>query len=146
MTTELSRIQTGALPPCPKESLERVMAMRGRISEMPPAEFPTEDFLHAGCYVRTCLVPKDTVLAGAVIKVPTVLVVSGDCFVYTGGDEVKRISGYAVLRGDAGRTGVFRAVEDTYLTMFYASGAKTTAAAEEEFTDEYDKLLTRRKE
>ena len=132
-----------ALPPCTPEALAKVMAIRERIDdELTPCEFPTEAFFHAGCYVRTCKVPRNTVLAGAVIKVPTVLVVSGHCYM-TAGDAVREIDGFAVLRGAAGRSQVFRALEDTYLTMFYASAAESLDAAEEEFTDEYEQLLTR---
>lgn len=137
--------QVGAqLPPCTPDDLAKVMKLRRLIDERTiPCEFPTEAFFHAGCYVRTCKVPRDTLLAGAVIKVPTVLVVCGHCYVTTG-SNVQEIDGFAVLRGAPGRSQVFRALEDTYLTMVYASKAESLDAAEEEFTDEFEELLTRK--
>ncbi|WP_444467239.1 hypothetical protein [Sutterella wadsworthensis] len=134
----------GDLPACSQAALQAVMELRKRIdTDLQPCEFPTEAFRHAGCYVRTCKVPKDTVLAGAVIKVPTVLVIVGHCLV-TAGEDVREIEGLAILRGAAGRSQVFRALEDTYLIMFYASSACSLETAEEEFTDEFAQLLSRR--
>ena len=80
-------VPAASLPPCSSDDLALVMALRERIdAELEPCEFPTENFFHAGVYVRTCLVPKDTVLAGAVIKIPTVVIVSGHCYVQAGKD------------------------------------------------------------
>lgn len=136
-----------ALAPSSEEALGVLMEMRGaidRMAETSPAEFPTEDLLHAGCYVRTCFCPAGTVLAGAIIKVPTVVVVHGVCDV-TNGTSILRVDGFAVLKGALDRATVWRAHTDTYLTMVYASKAKTCGEAEEEFTDEFENRLTRRK-
>lgn len=138
-------VPAASLPPCSSDDLALVMALRERIdAELEPCEFPTENFFHAGVYVRTCLVPKDTVLAGAVIKIPTVVIVSGHCYVQAGKDT-RELKGYVVLKGAAGRAQVFRAIEDTFITMLFASDADSIERAEEEFTDEFENLLTRRK-
>lgn len=132
-----------SLPPCTQSDLKVVEEIRERIGELEPVEVPTEGFFHAGTYVRSCLLKKGAVMSGAVIKVPTVLIVSGDCLM-TVGSLVTHIQGYAVLRGEPGRSQVFRAFEDTFLTMFFATDAKTEDEAEREFTDEFDQLLSRR--
>lgn len=91
-------VPAASLPPCSSDDLALVMALRERIdAELEPCEFPTENFFHAGVYVRTCLVPKDTVLAGAVIKIPTVVIVSGHCYVQAGKDT-RELKGYVVLK------------------------------------------------
>ena len=123
-----------------------LMSMRDRIDEMAAVAtcvFPTEQMLHAGCYVRTCICPAGSILAGAVIKVPTVVVVHGVCSVTTG-SKTLHIDGFAVLKGAAGRATVWRATTETTITMVYASEATSCEAAEEEFTDEFQKLFTRR--
>ena len=132
------------LPPASPDDLAKTLALRDRIAELPPVEIPTEHFLHGGLYVRTCLVPANAVIAGAIIKVPTVVTVSGKCCL-TVGNVVRMIDGYAVLRGLPGRSQVFRAYEDTYITMSFVTKAKTVEEAEEEFTDEFESLLSRRK-
>ena len=135
-----------ALPPSSSDDVAMIMRMRDRIDELSidsPCEFPTEDMLHAGCYVRTCVCPAGSILAGAVIKVPTVVIVHGDCTVTTG-SKTLHIDGFAVLKGAAGRASVWRATTETTISMVYASQAVSCEAAEEEFTDEYEKLLTRR--
>lgn len=135
-----------ALPPSTKDDMALLMKMRGRIDELAedsPCVFPTEQMLHAGCYVRTCVCPAGSILAGAVIKVPTVVIVHGVCSVTTG-SKTLHVDGFAVLKGAAGRASVWRATTETTITMVYASSAVSCEAAEEEFTDEYQKLLTRR--
>ena len=135
-----------ALPPSSADDMALLMSMRERIDQMAvdsPCTFPTEDMLHAGCYVRTCVCPAGSILAGAVIKVPTVVVVHGVCSVTTGSKTI-HIDGFAVLKGAAGRASVWRATTETTITMVYASKATSCEAAEEEFTDEFQQLLTRK--
>lgn len=135
------------LPPCSSQDLAVAMAMRDRIEQIEeesPCDFPTRDLLHAGCYVRTCICPAGSILASAVIKVPTVVIVHGVCDA-TAGDKVIHVDGFAVIKAAAGRATVWRAHTETTITMVYASQAASCSAAEQEFTDEYEKLMTRRK-
>ena len=107
---------------------------------LPEVPIEVDHFLWAGCYVRTILLK-----AGAFIKIPTVVIVSGDCKVVVG-DHLEEISGYSVLKGMEGRRQVFSAFEDTYITMFFASNASTVEEAEKEFTDEWQLLTNNREE
>ena len=107
-----------------------VMAML----DMPEVEIPVDHFLWAGCYARTCFVKAGEVIAGALIKIPTIVIVQGVCKVVVGSD-VELIEGYKVLRGMDGRRQFFSALEDTYITMLFATNAKNVEEAEKEFTD-----------
>ena len=129
------------LPPSTPSDLQALNRVTSYLLRQKPVDLPVEHFLHAGAYVRTCLVPKGAAIVGALIKVPTVVIVSGHCQV-TAGPSIKAIDGYAVLRAEAGRRQCFVALEDTFITMAFASQAKTVAEAEKEFTDEWDLLTT----
>lgn len=104
-----------------------------------------EHFIHEGVYYRTCKVPKDTAIIGAFIKIPTTVIVSGDCYV-TLGNTIGRLEGYNVIKAEAGRRQAFRAVEDTYITMCFKTESTDVKEAEKEFTDEWMLLTTNREE
>jgi len=55
-----------------------------------------------------------------------------------------RYAGYHVCLGQSGRKQAFYALKDTYMTMLFPTGAATVDAAERQFTDECEKLLSRR--
>lgn len=131
------------LPSCSAEDLAETMRMREVVAKMPQCDFPTEHFFHGGMYVRTVRMPPSSILCGAVIKVPTLVSVSGNCIVKVGG-KAREIVGYAVLRGAPGRSQIFIARDETYITMSFPSKAKTLDEAEKEFTDEYEQLISRR--
>lgn len=96
--------------------------------------------LHAGCYVRTAFVPAGYVLTTEKIQCDTVVIVNGDC-IFTDTEKAARISGYKVLLGARGRQSLIRTLSDTYITMIFATKAKTVAEAESEFSDTPDRLL-----
>ena len=112
------------------------------ISEMPQSEIETHHVLHGGQYVRTVLIPPGVVIVGALVKVPTTLMISGDCTAHLG-DESVRVTGYAVLAASAGRKTAFYAHAMTFLTMSFSTSAQTIEQAEDEFTDEAGRLLSR---
>lgn len=99
--------------------------------------------LHAGLYSRTVLIPAGIVITGALVKIATVLIVQGDCLVLIDGEET-RITGCAIMQAEAGRKQAFVAINQTFVTMAFATEAKTIAEAEAEFTDEADRLASRR--
>lgn len=99
--------------------------------------------LHAGMYSRTVMVPAGHYITGALIKIPTQLFIAGDVIVRIGGSEA-RVIGYAALAAEANRKSVFTAVEDSCITMAFATDARTVEDAENEFTDEADLLASRR--
>lgn len=132
------------VPPMTAATIDRVAALETRLMDLPQVELTTTHALHAGMYARTIRIPAGTLLTGALIRVPTMLIVNGHVSVFTGADRALHLRGYNVVPASAGRKQVFYAVEDTDLTMLFPTAARTIAEAEAEFTDEADKLMTRR--
>lgn len=125
-----------------QESIARVQALEAAIIDMPQTAIETHHVLHGGQYVRTIFIPATVTIVGALIRVPTTLMISGDCTVYLG-DEPVRVTGYAVLAASAGRKTAFYAHAPTYLTMSFATSAETIEEAEDEFTADAERLLSR---
>lgn len=119
------------------------MQVQEHMLTLPQEEVHTEHFLHAGMYVRTVTIGPEIVLMGAQIKVPTLLIVSGKCRVFTGDGWIE-LEGYNVIPAKAGRKQIFVGMEETHITMTFRTDAETLEQAEEEFTGEYEALVTRR--
>ena len=102
----------------------------------------THHHFHAGLYSRTIRIPAGVMITGALIKIPTLLIVSGHVSVFIGGKSIELV-GYHVVPGQAGRKQVFLAHADTDLTMTFATLAKTVEEAESEFTDQPTALMSR---
>jgi hypothetical protein len=93
-------------------------------------------------YARTVRLPAMGHFTNVVIKIPTMLVVSGYCYMLAGG-KWARLTGYNVFAADAPRKQICITKEPTSVTMLFATGAKTVEEAEAEFTDEAAGLLSR---
>lgn len=131
------------LPAMTSEAIDRVREAESRALELPQVELPTQHNLHAGMYARTVTVPAGMAITGALIKIPTILVVNGHCEVFTGAETVV-LNGHHVIQASANRKQVFLAHTDTHLTMLFPTAATTVEQAENEFTDDADMLQTRR--
>lgn len=127
-----------ALPPATPEMLDAVNELQARVMQAEQVPIRTHHMFHAGLYARTILIPAGTVLVGALIKIPTLLIVQGDAEVNGQG----RITGYAILPGSAGRKQVYVTYQDTHVTMVFPTNAKTVEEAEREFTDEFELLMS----
>jgi hypothetical protein len=132
----------GRIPAMAPAAISKVRALEAVLSNAPQRVIDTHHVLHGGQYTRTVMIPANTAVTGALIKVATTLIVAGDCTVYIG-DETVHLVGYNILAASAGRKQAFVAHSDTYLTMTFATSAKTIEQAEDEFTDEADLLLSR---
>lgn len=113
--------------------------------KLPQIEIETMHALHAGVYTRTMRMPKHSVVTGALVKIDTVLTIAGDAWMTTEEGPV-RLTGYHVLTAAAGRKQAFVAIGETYVTMTFATCAATIEQAEEEFTDDAHRLLSRKQE
>jgi hypothetical protein len=102
----------------------------------------TRHVFHAGIYSRTITIPAGVWLTGAYIIVPTLLIVSGHALVFCGETWIE-IDGYRVVPASAGRKQAFVAIADTDLTMNFATSATTVEEAENEFTNEAERLMSR---
>ncbi|MDR1684877.1 MAG: hypothetical protein LBR82_00270 [Desulfovibrio sp.] len=136
---------TFLLPFLGDDAVDAVRRLENASLERPQVDIPTDHVFHAGMYARTIMIPKGTVLTGALIKIPTILIISGDTLIY-GEYGIFRYTGYCVAVGEAGRKQAFHALADTYLTMLFPTDVKTVDEAERQFTDEYEKLFARRME
>lgn len=141
--TDVLAIHGNALPSITPESLEKLLAFEQKVMEQPQLHFQTEHVIHAGMYARTVRLAPGTLIVGVLIKVPTILVVHGKALVFAG-EKWYRIADYQVIPASANRKQVFFAIEMTELTMIFPSEAETVRQAEDEFTDEVEKLVSRR--
>lgn len=132
-------------PAMQADAIDKVRRLEEQMLKMPQVEIQTEHLIHAGMYARTIHIPAGVALTGVLIKLATTLVVSGHCTVFIGDDSLELI-GHQVIPASAGRKQVFLAHADTSLTMLFPSSAKSVAEAEAEFTDEADRLLSRRQD
>ena len=133
------------LPATTPELLEKIGALEAELVGQEPCELPTEHLIHAGMYVRTIAMPKEMVLTGALIKRATVVIVTGSAALLAG-REWLRLDGYNVIPASAGRKQVFVSYSPVIITMLFPTQAKTVEEAEAEFTDECDRLLSRRQD
>lgn len=131
-----------SLPEMTPRQLDTMHAYEAALLERPQADIPTAHLIHAGMYARTIMIPAGVEISGALMRIATVLVVSGHARVNTGNDVVT-LKGYGVLPGSAGRKQAFLALEDTTLTMVFPTRSQAVAEAEAEFTDQHELLLSR---
>lgn len=125
-----------------KDSLARVEALEECMLDLPQLELTTGHVLHGGMYARTVVIPAGVAITGALIKVPTMLIVQGDASVMVNDGDV-RLTGYNVIPASKDRKQAFVAHEDTAVTMVFATQAKTVEEAENEFTNDADRLMSR---
>ncbi|WP_342051997.1 MULTISPECIES: hypothetical protein [unclassified Cupriavidus] len=134
---------TLALQPMQPDAIARVAELERLMLAQPQTQIDTLHVLHAGLYARTIAMPAKTVLTGALVKVPTMLIVAGNVLVSRGNEEALHIVGVSVVPAAAGRKTAFRAYEDTIITMVFPTSAQTVAEAEAEFTDDFERLMSR---
>lgn len=125
-------------------ALAGVMKAQDAILELPQVEIQTEQFIHGGVYVRTIRLDAGIVLVGALVKIPTTLIVSGKTRVFTGESWIE-LAGFHVIPAGAGRKQMFVTEEPTAITMIFKTDATSIEQAEEEFTDEHEQLMSRKK-
>jgi hypothetical protein len=123
--------------------LEKLTHIQKEILEKPQVDVNTEHVIHGGMYIRTIRLDAEIVLVGALVKVSTVLIVSGKTAVFTGEGWIE-LDGYHVIPARAGRKQIFVTREETSITMIFRTNAKTVEQAEEEFTSEAEALMSRK--
>ncbi len=112
---------------------------------LPQSTLHTHHTIHGGIYTRTIKLNKGETLTGALIRVNTTLIISGKLSVYIG-NKVIEVNSYSVITAASNRKQVMYAREDSYITMLFKTDAKTVEEAEDEFTIESKKLMSRTKE
>jgi hypothetical protein len=122
-------------------AIEKVRRLESEMLKMPQVNIETRHVIHGGMYARSITIPAGVVLTGALIKVATLLIVTGHTTVYIG-EETRELQGCNVIPASGGRKQVFVAHADTELTVIFPTTARTVEEAEREFTDEYDLLAS----
>lgn len=143
MTTELALSKTG-IAAMSEAAIANVKALEQQVLSCPQTPIKTSHILHAGMYSRTIIIPADIVMTGALVKIPTLLFISGVVLVSRGDDQGLHINGHAVLPASAGRKQAFVTSAETSVTMVFPTDATTVEQAEAEFTDDTDMLFSRR--
>jgi hypothetical protein len=134
----------GVVPATSPAGLDLVNQIEKRVLETPQLKLITRHVIHAGVYSRTICVLKGTVMTSALIKVPTTVTICGDASMLVGDAREVRVKGYEVVAASAGRKVAYIAHEDTYITMSFKTNARSVHEAEAEFTDEHERLMSRR--
>ena len=138
-------ISTGTLPPATVEMLEKIRIVEGRVQACEQINPQMEHILHGGMYARTCRLDANVVIVSVLVKVPTVVIVNGSCYVLAG-DEWAALEGYNVMAASTGRKQIYVTRTATEITMLFRTNAKTVEEAEAEMSDEADHLLSRRQQ
>lgn len=141
MSTDLALVPI-TVPPMTPAAIARVRELETyMLATEPQFKLKMQHFLHleAGLYARVCYLPADRQMTGALIKLPTLLLVEGNVLVCLG-EEVRELTGSTILMASAGRKQAFRAITDTKITMIFPTMARTVAEAEREMTEEWERL------
>lgn len=94
-------------------------------------------------YAREIRIPADTVLTGAAHKLPHLVTVCGDITASTDAG-VQRLTGMHTFTAPAGKKRVGVTHSDTVWTNYHVVISDNIDEIEEELTDEFDMLQTRR--
>lgn len=141
MSTELSA--HFALPSLTPEKDTLMTAIKERAQALPQVALKTHHVIHAGLYCRTVQIPAGIFIVGAKIIKPTLVTICGSARLFEGSiDQYTDISGYAVIPGEKNRRMLMLALTDVSLSMTFVTSATTVQEAEQEFTDEYEELLS----
>lgn len=124
-------------------AIAKVQQLEAYVGGFEQAQVDTSHVIHGGMYLRTMKFPAGMAVVGAIIKVPTTLILSGHAALVVG-DKAVELEGYHVFAAEANRKQALFAIKDTCVTMMFATNAKTVEEAEEEFTDEPDQLMSRK--
>lgn len=124
------------------QAIGKVRQVETRTRDLPQVPIRTNHVIHAGIYSRTIMVPAGVFITGAEIKRSTMLNICGRVIVYIDG-KAAEFTGAHLLACSPGRKQAFLAIDDTHLTMSFATKARTIAEAEAEFTDEAELLISR---
>lgn len=131
--------------PSTQEHIVQATKIENIISSFPQKPIVTWHSLYDGVYTRTMVMEKGEALAGALIKIPTTILINGYVKGFIGG-EVIELNGFNAIPAPQNRKQIFYALEETTITMIFKTNAQTVDKAEEEFTDDFKRLLSRNEE
>jgi hypothetical protein len=137
-------VPTLTIPTMSEPAMAKVRRLEQHLlATEPQIDLQYQHEIYAGLYDRTVLVPAGYTITGTPVKIETLLTIVGDVIIGLDGNET-RVTGFAKIRAAAHRMGVFTAITDTFISMSFATQAKTVEEAEAQFTDEAHRLASRR--
>lgn len=136
---------TPSIPANSEEGKEKVQLIEDVLKECEQEELTTWHTLHGGIYTRTIRLSKGQIISSATINKPTTLTINGHLLVYLG-DSQQVVEGYGVVPASAGRKQIMVALQDSIISMAFATNAETIGEAEEEYTDAVNTLSSRRED
>ena len=136
---------TPNIPSTTEKGIEQVTLLEEALKQTPQEDLTTWHTLHGGIYTRTIRLVKGQIISSVLIKVPTTLTINGHLLVYLG-DAQQIVKGYGVVTASANRKQIMVALEDSIISMAFATNAETIGEAEEQFTDLVDTLSSRRED
>lgn len=131
-----------SIPSSSPAALAVLEVLERGLLERPQIPLQTHHYLWAGVYYRWVCMPEGVVLTGAVIRIPTLLTLSGDVSVWVEGTWT-RYTGVAVLPCEPHRKSLMVAHIPTHLLMGFGTAATTADEAEREFCEHPERLLSR---
>ena len=130
------------IPAMSNEAIEYVRRIEAVILEHPQVPLETKHVIHGGMYARTITMPPGMVLTSALIKLSTIVIISGHATFSFEEDSIE-FEGYHVVTASAGRKQAVIAHSETDITMIFPTTVQTVAEAEAQFTDESEALVSR---
>jgi hypothetical protein len=119
----------------PDEMRAKVLELESVVEKLPQVDCPVWHHFAPGLYARCMLIPKDTVLTGAVHRTEHLCIVSGDISVTTD-DGVKRITHpHFILASKPGAKRAGYTHDDTYWTTVHATTETDLDKLAEELTE-----------
>lgn len=138
----VSRTQHNAIASMSKSELDVVKEIETALLTLEQIKLTTHHVINNGVYYRTIRLNGGEAIVGALIKIPTTVIISGHMRVHIG-SKVITVDGYEVIPAKANRKQVMYALSDCTVTMCFATNATTVEEAEDEFTDESSRLISR---
>lgn len=130
-------MKSDALAPVEAQPTMRahVCALEAEIERLPQVDCPVLHFFAPGLYARKMLIPKGTVLTGAVHKTEHLCVVSGDIEVTTDTGTRRITDAHAIFSSKPGAKRAGYAHEDTIWTTVHATDETDLDKLVEELTE-----------
>lgn len=118
-------------------TLDKVVLHLGdTMREQVPTELPAmHEQLFSAMYTRSAKIPAGTICTGNMTKVPTLLVVAGDCSIRVG-DTIQTLRGFNIIAEPAGMVRVANCITDCWFTTISITACATIEAARAEFLGE----------
>lgn len=118
-------------------TLDKVVLHLGdTIREQVPTELPEmHEQLFSAMYTRSAKIPAGTICTGNMTKVPTLLIVVGDCSIRIG-NTIQTIRGFNVISEPAGMIRVANCITDCWFTTINNTACTTLEKARAEFLGE----------